>query len=387
MQEELLSVVIPVYNVERYLRRCLDSVLGQTYQNMEIILVDDGSTDGSGLICDEYKEKDGRIQVIHKENCGLVSARQAGTMLAIGSYITQVDSDDWIEPQMYEELMQLAFLHNADVVTSGAIKDYGNHCVCEDEMISSGVYRGEEIENKILPKMIATDYFYAAFISPHVWNKIYRTELYKAYQMQVSQKINMSEDVALVYPLLHDAETIVVSGQNYYHYCMRENSVCGGTKDDEKGIESLKQHFQSMLKQGKWKNPYKKIQYDINVAYGMAFAMPRLFFERDNQLFLPYENVNQSQKIILYGAGKFGQQLKKYLDRDGTYSVVVWADKSPKEGCVLIEEALKLEYDVILISIASAAPAEAAYKELIEKGVPAEKVRRISVEKIVAALQ
>ena len=98
-----ISIIVPVYNVENYIHRCLDSLMDQTYKNLEIILVDDGSTDSSGIICDEYSKKDRRIQVIHKKNGGLVSARKAGILLATGEYSTYVDSDDWIEDSAYEK--------------------------------------------------------------------------------------------------------------------------------------------------------------------------------------------------------------------------------------------------------------------------------------------
>ena len=204
--------------------------------------------------------------------------------------------------------------------------------------------------------------------------------------MKVLPQINMSEDAALVYPLLHDAETMVISGKNYYHYCMRENSVCGGTKNDANGVSALKQHFHGLLEQGRWCNPLKKMQYDISVAYAMALANPSSFFWKEDRAFLPYENVTEEQQIVLYGAGKFGKQLKEYIDRDGKYSVVAWTDKTVKEGCIPVEEALISEYDVILIMIASAAPAEAVYNELIEKGVSKDKIRKISIKKIIDEL-
>lgn len=112
----LLSVIVPVYNTERFLPRCLDSIAGQTYRNLEIILVDDGSTDGSGRICDEYAVRDGRVRVIHKENGGAGSARNAGLDAASGVWVTFVDSDDWIDSGTYEAVMSVAEKHGVDLV-------------------------------------------------------------------------------------------------------------------------------------------------------------------------------------------------------------------------------------------------------------------------------
>ena len=118
-QNPLISVIVPVYNVAAWLPRCVDSVLTQTYQNLEILLIDDGSTDASGEICDAYAEKDPRIRVIHKKNGGLSSARNAGLDVSNGQYIGFVDSDDWIEPEMYEKMLALMECNEAQLVCAG----------------------------------------------------------------------------------------------------------------------------------------------------------------------------------------------------------------------------------------------------------------------------
>ena len=115
MKEPKISVIVPVYKVEPYLRKCLDSIVNQTYRNLEIILVDDGSPDNCGAICDEYAAGDGRIRVIHQENGGVSSARNAGLSAVTGEWVGWVDSDDWIEPDMYEYLLKNALEQNADI--------------------------------------------------------------------------------------------------------------------------------------------------------------------------------------------------------------------------------------------------------------------------------
>lgn len=115
MKEDLISIIVPVYKVENYLSKCLDSMICQTYKNIEIILVDDGSPDNSGKICDDYAKKDSRIKVIHKENGGLSDARNAGLKIATGKYIGFVDSDDYISVEMYEKLYNQAKKEDADI--------------------------------------------------------------------------------------------------------------------------------------------------------------------------------------------------------------------------------------------------------------------------------
>jgi glycosyltransferase involved in cell wall biosynthesis len=116
MEGNLISVIVPIYKTEKYIRRCVDSILMQTYKNLEIILVDDGSPDKCPEICDEYAKKDNRVKVIHKQNGGLASARTAGLDMATGCYIGTVDSDDWIENQTYETAMAIMQKHNPDLI-------------------------------------------------------------------------------------------------------------------------------------------------------------------------------------------------------------------------------------------------------------------------------
>lgn len=129
MEDKLISIIIPVYNVQNYLRECIDSVIAQTYKNLEIILVDDGSPDKSGEICDEYSKKDARIKVIHKENGGLSDARNVALDIAKGEYIGFIDSDDYVEKDMFETLHTLAVEHNAEISSISFYKTLENEVI------------------------------------------------------------------------------------------------------------------------------------------------------------------------------------------------------------------------------------------------------------------
>ena len=165
-QQLPLSVIVPVYNVETYLRRCLDSILHQTQPVQEIICVDDGSTDRSLAVLQEYERANEQIRVVHKENGGLVSARKAGLALATCPYATYVDSDDFIEPEMYEELMQPLLENDADVVTSGTIRDYGTHIVHAKETMEAGLYVDARRET-LLGNLISTKKFFQMNLTMH----------------------------------------------------------------------------------------------------------------------------------------------------------------------------------------------------------------------------
>ena len=121
-----VSIIVPVYNVEKYLRRCIDSILRQTLTDIEVILVDDGSFDSSGKICEEYARKDSGLRVIHQKNAGVAVARNTGLDIASGDYIAFVDSDDYIEPNMYQSMMQVANQYDCDVVLCDCVKEHGN---------------------------------------------------------------------------------------------------------------------------------------------------------------------------------------------------------------------------------------------------------------------
>ena len=171
----LISVVVPIYNIENYIRKCIESIQNQTYKKIEIILVDDGSTDLSGKICDEYALNDSRIKVIHKKNGGLVSARKVGIENAEGMYATYVDGDDWIESDMYEKLLNQ--IVDADIIISGKIRDYGDHSVYERNKIPEGIYNADDLKNIIYATMMYTGRFYERGISPQIYQNLYVKEI------------------------------------------------------------------------------------------------------------------------------------------------------------------------------------------------------------------
>lgn len=219
----LISVIVPVYNVEKYLERCVDSLLAQTYKNLEIILVDDGSTDRSGEICDKYRLCDDRIIVVHKENGGLSSARNAGLEIASGEYIGFIDSDDWVDKKMYEVLLQNLVIHNADIsdVDSITIDHYG--------FIEN---KEERIDVKDGQNMLK-DYFILDKYS--VCRKLYKKEVIGSDRFPIG-KIN--EDICTNYKFLKNASRIVKSSLIMYYYFTNPNSITG-TMFKEKDFDLL----------------------------------------------------------------------------------------------------------------------------------------------------
>ncbi|MDU2211827.1 MAG: glycosyltransferase family 2 protein, partial [Eubacterium sp.] len=159
MDEMLISVIVPIYNAEKYLKICIDSIINQSYYNIQIILVDDGSEDNCPAICDEYAQLDTRIIVIHKKNQGLVLARKSGLQIATGEYITFVDADDYIDIDTYEKIVNNINYDMPDIIAYDLIEEYSDRTVKKENQFSAGLYEEEQLTEKIYPKMLSTRVF------------------------------------------------------------------------------------------------------------------------------------------------------------------------------------------------------------------------------------
>lgn len=214
MNEQKISVIIPVYKVEPYLRKCLDSVIGQTYQHLEIILVDDGSPDNCGAICDEYAAQDSRIKVTHQKNAGLSAARNAGLRIASGDYLGFVDSDDWVEPEMFGALLNGIQETGADIAVCGRYEEYKDHnipyCWTEVQELNTEQALGELLRNERLQNL--------------VWDKLYRRELFEEIWFPEGKTF---EDMAVMHWLFLRAKKVVCLPVALYHYLHRAGSIVG----------------------------------------------------------------------------------------------------------------------------------------------------------------
>ncbi len=209
-----VSVIIPCYSVEKYLDRCLNSVINQTYQYIEIILVDDGSTDSTPTLCDEWATKDSRIRVIHKANDGLANARNTGIEICTGDYVMFVDSDDYIEPDMVEFLLNLAVQYNADVSRCGYYYDYDN-----GEIMSFGDDAVKMFNDT--DRMI--DLISQGNISGVAWNKLYRRDVILSHPYDKAD--GCSEDIMHNFRVYQDVKTTVFCDIPKYHYVENGASI------------------------------------------------------------------------------------------------------------------------------------------------------------------
>lgn len=210
---ELVTLIVPVYNTERYIDKCIDSLVNQTYKNIEIILVDDDSTDNCSQLCDSWAEKDSRITVIHKENGGVSSARNAALDIAKGDYITFADSDDFLEPDSIETLVVTLHLNNADISVGNYFFDYIDSRETVKLTSKSMVLEKKDIlKNYLLDLNIRTE----------VHNKLYKASLFQ--NTRFSEGISYAEDFEMNYKLLKQAHRLAMTDKCIYHYVQESGS-------------------------------------------------------------------------------------------------------------------------------------------------------------------
>ena len=242
MEAYKISMIIPVYNAEQYLKKCVDSVRAQTYGNLEIILVDDGSTDSSGELCDAYAEKDERIRVVHKENGGLVSAWKAGVKECSGEYVSFLDSDDWIDPEMLSEMS--AYLTGNDremVISDYIIERDGGSQEYVWQKLAPGEYGRKEIEEKIFPCLLGQE---ERYITISRCMKLISKRLISENGNYTDPAIIVGEDTTIMLPVLLDCQRIVAMDHKaYYHYLYVKESMVH--KYNEKLTENIRKLIQT----------------------------------------------------------------------------------------------------------------------------------------------
>lgn len=218
--QPLISIIIPVYKVESYLKKCIESVINQSYRNLQIILVDDGSPDNCGKICDEYCAKDSRIEVIHKPNGGLSDARNVGISKAKGEYIGFVDSDDYIEKSMFSDLYNLLIEHDADVSIC-------NFYVVENDKL---ILKNKNADIKEYDKIeILQEILLDKNIQSYAWNKLYKRSLFENITYPLGKKY---EDIGTTFYLLEKCNKVVVTGKPEYYYITREDSIVNNNSEN-----------------------------------------------------------------------------------------------------------------------------------------------------------
>ena len=383
-RDRLVNIIVPVYNVLEYISKCVESILVQSYRRIEIILVDDGSTDGSGDKCEEFALKDKRVVVIHQDNSGVVTARKIGIQRARGVYISFVDADDWIEPDMIEKLVDR--IGEADVISAGVDweEKRGYHITKKD--LFSGTFRSDskrgmdeiyrrmiyDLENDI-PKPLTT----------WMWNKLYKKELVTRTYSIVDKKVTFSEDTIFIYGLYLNCSSAVFVDDVVYHYCYRENSACH-PKDSEmpqkvgqvysilfQHLMGIDNEYLLVAQLRRWLlDQYYKVLNERTGIDASSGRVIRYFMNTDSL---------KDKRIVIYGAGRVGQDLSYLFFKEGI-NVVAWIDKRYEEyidnslPVERIERLSEISYDNIVVALENRRISDQIKIELMRRDIEEGKI-------------
>lgn len=380
---KLVSIIVPVYNSVAFLDKCIQSITSQTYKNIELILVNDGSPDTSGEVCDKYASTDSRIKVIHKENGGLVTSRKAGISLATGEYVLYVDGDDWIEPELIERYMEQVIQYDADIVVSSHKVNLEGRVEILSNTLSPGVYDRNRLIAEVYPKMMYTGKFSQFGIFSYSWGKLYRREILIDNQLRVTEGITIGEDALCLYPTLLDANILVILDEPYYHYRQRADSLIKTLRTIElskmeKVYMDLKEVFTS---KGVLDVMIEQLHYYLLSLLTVNTEGPAT---ADTVSLYPFNEVKPEDKIVLYGGGTFGQHVYKKVNNNKSHNIVAWIDERhqyysklnlPVTGFDSLES---LEYDVVLITLIDQDNSNQAFLQLTRHGVDPAKIIQVS---------
>lgn len=377
-----ISVIVPIYNLQDYIGKCIKSIQNQSHRDMEIILVDDGSTDCSGVICDEYAKEDVRISVIHKSNGGLVSARKAGANSASGEYIINVDGDDWIEGNYIENFVKEIENYEADIIWSVShIKDYKNYQrLWLPEYIWRVMSESQDAQKQLLRLVFGEEGFQNDIDFSNCGKCICRTIYCKA-QNNVDDKTVLGEDVVRNFICLSLTNSIRFIRNDGYHYVQREASL---THDSSQyfadRIEKLMQNIMNYFEEVGQDSPGLKrmvIGYYIRMRIWYDFGS----LQNSTYGFLyPYINVKKGSRLILCGTGVVGKSIMAYLQTSVDYTVVAWIDSNTNGEVIDGMEIGSMDmvnqwiYDYIVLATTKAVYSQEMKRELMAKGVAENKI-------------
>ena len=379
IMSDLISVIIPIYNSEKYIRKCVDSILQQTYKNIEVILVDDGSSDMSASICDEYKRNNDNVTVLHKQNEGLVKARKDGFRLSSGKWIAFVDSDDWIKEDMMSSLYSMAKTNDADVVISGVNDVYGPNTNSRCNNIASGIYKGEKLQS-IKKTLFCGEEYFSFDILPYLWNKLWARNIIEESIIMADDKINVGEDVSIGFPAILQSKCIAVTNETFYYYRQNNESMLNTEKKQLKEYDNSKRLFHflnnrlaNMGFDGLYDESLKK--YYIHLLFTRSYEIVNL--KLGCKGLFPYLD-GVDKPIIIYGAGALGSAIYEYASK--IFNVNAWVDSNAetlKNKGYPVMNPRNVSFgkeDVVLIAVFIKSVAENIYDFLIENGARKENI-------------
>ena len=401
----MISIIIPMYNAENYIEKCLRSVLDQTFTDIEVIVINDGSTDGSEAIVRSIAEGDLRVHLFSQDNHGLVNARKQGIKRSRGEYVLFVDADDWISENAVEELYKLALDNNADVVASGAMKAYlfeGSNEVIPEEIpeesldengrfwgsyketniAEPGLYRGEKLE-ELKSKLFCMEETFCMALLPYLWNKLWKRELIERFVLAADERITVGEDVAIGFPAILASGSLVVTNACYYYYRQNNASMMKTIGDEQAEYENAKR-LDSYLR-----DKCDELGYLDQVGAGLdrflfnqvcTRAYSVLNRGKECQGLYPFMD-QMPENLVIYGAGELGKAVYRYAS--GKTNVKAWidgrADIYQRLGMpvISINEYIPDAQDTIVVAVFRKKSVDAIVKDLADKGAREENIHSI----------
>lgn len=375
----LITVIVPVYNAEKYLPFCIDSILNQTYQEIEIILVDDGSEDRSLIICSEYEKKDDRIIVIQSNHQGVVNARRIGVENSKGDYCIFVDSDDWIAEHLIETAVLLTDNGDIDIVNYNMKSVDGKKITEWNYTIPEGKYE-KQLLNNVLKKMMFDFEAGCPGIVQSLCTKLIRRNILWSGIESVDKRITMGEDAAVVYKTLLIARKIVITNEYLYFYRTNPDSMCLSKNLDifseiyyfQKYMNSVFSHYSDSYELEKQLQAYLLLLIKKGMMDVFSLKLRDLYH-------IPFSISDIGQKVVIYGAGSVGKSYYRQLAQEKNIKIVGWIDRKLAETLVYnykIESSdilYNINFDKLIVAVKDYQMAIEIRKEL-DKIVPNEKI-------------
>ncbi len=380
--QPLVSVIVPVYNAGKYLKACVESIIEQSYITLEIFLIDDGSTDESGIICDDYGKKDPRIKVFHQENSGAAAARKKGILLASGEYICFVDADDTVDAGMVDFFVRN--MEKCDLLTSGyKCETDSGKCIESLDRLEEGIYDTDSGKKYFIDNMIIYRGSFEIGIQPYLCGKFYRTRIIREMVDEIDTSIVYSEDRDLLFRYILKSKGIRVVHRSFYFYRYNPYSIMRTVNKNFMG--DLNKLYCSLEKAFIGHPQEESLVYQLQMfIVARVYAIPFFMnFSPDIQVtgyVFPFSELEKGSRIILYGAGTVGVCYYRQILRQKLLQLVLWADKAWKDfedkplPISAPKRIMESEYDYLVIAVKRKELAEEIRKELMEAGVREDRI-------------
>ncbi len=378
----LLSIIVPVYNQERYINECVKSILKQKYLTLEIILVDDGSSDQSGVLCDALAEENASIKVLHVKNGGVSKARFLGVKVSKGDWITFVDADDWIDENAYKDII---LENSCDLVITGICRYIdAKHQIMQLPYLREGAFNKKEIIDEIVPVMLWNPRQETWALDPSLCTKIFKRKIILEY-LEKSSEIDShyGDDSTVIFPLMLQVESVQIIRKIYYYHRQRGAGEIPPYIKDEDFISKLYKVYEN-LKRRFQETPYWEVMKpQLDCFYINSVELKKRCYEYPQLEILahfPFDRIPQESRVVLYGAGNLGKQYWEQNFRYHFCKIVSWVDgnyrtKEMEHHVIENPEVIKKgDFDYVVIAVDDYYVAKEIALYLNELGVKKEQI-------------